>query len=288
MQIVMLNGGLGNQIFQYIFFRWLEVRSGEQCVIDDSAFFGQHVEHGGYELERVFSVYPKRLSSYFDSEIWAMMIDKMEQGTPVYQQLADVGMDLVMLYQPGSGKVEFSGRRMDFTAGMAPVSSPRDHYYYGYWIDMYWLGQIGGLIASELRFPPLPAGYDAAMGQAICACRNPAAIHIRRGDMVKYTGRTAEPEYFRQRIDWMDKNLAIDHYFLFSDDLDWCRAHDDALGLSNLRERLTAVEGNCGEYAYVDMQLMSLCHHRLSDVSSFSLVAGMLCRYPLKQDINRW
>ena len=35
MQIVMLNGGLGNQIFQYIFFRWLEVRSGEQCVIDD-------------------------------------------------------------------------------------------------------------------------------------------------------------------------------------------------------------------------------------------------------------
>lgn len=288
MQLVMLNGGLGNQIFQYIFFRWLEVRSGEPCVIDDSAFFGNHVEHGGYEMERVFSVYPKRLSSYFDSGTWAMMIAKMEQGIPVYQQLADVGMELVMRYQPGSGKVDFSGRKMDFVAGMAPVSSSRDQYYYGYWIGSYWLGQIGGLIGSELRFPPLPAGYDAAMGQAILECRNPAAIHIRRGDMVKYPGRTAEPEYFRQRIDWMDQHLGIDHYFLFSDDLDWCREHAEALGLSAASDRLTVVEGNHGKEAYIDMQMMSMCHHRLSDKSSFSLVAGMLCRYPSKTDINRW
>ena len=29
-----MNGGLGNQIFQYVFFRWLEVETGESCIID--------------------------------------------------------------------------------------------------------------------------------------------------------------------------------------------------------------------------------------------------------------
>lgn len=54
MRLVYMNGGLGNQIFQYVFFRWLEVETGESCIIDDTAFFGSNVPHNGYELERLF------------------------------------------------------------------------------------------------------------------------------------------------------------------------------------------------------------------------------------------
>ena len=287
MQIVMLNGGLGNQVFQYIFFRWLEVRSRERCIIDDSAFFGHDVMHGGYEMERVFSVCPQRLSERFPADVWDMMIRKMNQGIPVCQQLLDAGMDLEMIYEPRSGEVKFSGQRTDFRADIMPISGLKDHYYFGYWIGTCWLREIGGIIESELRFPPLPAGYNEKIGQMICTSHNPVAIHIRRGDMVQLAGMTSEPEYYRQRISWLERK-GIDHYFLFSDDLDWCRAHAEVLGLSSISDRLTVVEGNQGQFAYVDMQLMSLCHHRLSDRSSFSLLAGILCRWPDKVEINHW
>lgn len=40
----MLNGGLGNQLFQYIFARYIEKNSADNCIIDDSAFWGNNVE----------------------------------------------------------------------------------------------------------------------------------------------------------------------------------------------------------------------------------------------------
>gem|GEM_PF-6773750 len=35
MKIVTINGGLANQLFQYIFYRFVEVHSGDDCYIDD-------------------------------------------------------------------------------------------------------------------------------------------------------------------------------------------------------------------------------------------------------------
>ena len=49
MWIVMLNGGLGNQMFQYIFALYL-AQNGARVVIDDAAFFGTDVAHGGFGL----------------------------------------------------------------------------------------------------------------------------------------------------------------------------------------------------------------------------------------------
>ena len=49
----MLNGGLGNQMFQYIFALYL-AQSGARVMIDDSAFFGAHVDHNGFEVPHFF------------------------------------------------------------------------------------------------------------------------------------------------------------------------------------------------------------------------------------------
>ena len=48
-KIVLMNGGLGNQICQYIFLRWLEINTGKKCLADDSAFCLAKPEHNGYE-----------------------------------------------------------------------------------------------------------------------------------------------------------------------------------------------------------------------------------------------
>jgi len=46
MKIITMNGGLGNQLFQYIFYRFVEVNTGEECYIDTRRLGA----HFGYEI----------------------------------------------------------------------------------------------------------------------------------------------------------------------------------------------------------------------------------------------
>ncbi|MBR1858669.1 MAG: hypothetical protein IJ797_04165, partial [Selenomonadaceae bacterium] len=69
MNIVYMNGGLGNQMFHYIFFRWLEINSSEKCVIDDAPFYLDNVPHNGYELNKIFGLKPAMLSDKFFNSI---------------------------------------------------------------------------------------------------------------------------------------------------------------------------------------------------------------------------
>ena len=74
LRIVLMNGGLGNQLYQYTFMRFLEVSTGEKCWVDDSAFCGERVEHNGYELEKIFGVKLNKLSQFFTADVWAEMM----------------------------------------------------------------------------------------------------------------------------------------------------------------------------------------------------------------------
>lgn len=53
MRIQYFNGGLANQVFQYIFYRYGQLTTGhpEEWFLDDSFFFFKH-QHNGYELKR--------------------------------------------------------------------------------------------------------------------------------------------------------------------------------------------------------------------------------------------
>ena len=90
----MLNSGLGNQMFQYIFALYLS-QNGAHVMIDDSAFFGTHVEHNGLEVPRFF---PKgmlpRLSEHFTPDVWTAMLDRKENGMSIPDQLLAGGIDL--------------------------------------------------------------------------------------------------------------------------------------------------------------------------------------------------
>ena len=65
-------------------------------------------------------------------------------------------------------------------------------------------------------------------------------------------------------------------FFVFSDDLAWCRRNADKMGL-NLAGETVYIAGNEGEKSYIDMQLLSMCKGMIrSRDSSFSQVAGWL------------
>ncbi|MGN0506373.1 MAG: hypothetical protein ACI4FZ_07410, partial [Lachnospiraceae bacterium] len=97
MKIVILNGGLGNQLYQYTFLRFLETVTREKCIVDDSPFWGENVQHNGYELEKVFRLKLNLLSNYFSEDVRAEMIRLRSEGISIPQQLLNNGINLTMM-----------------------------------------------------------------------------------------------------------------------------------------------------------------------------------------------
>lgn len=140
---------------------------------------------------------------------------------------------------------------------------------------------------NELIFPPFSDRLNLQLAGRISRASEPTAIHIRRGDMAAM-GWSAKPDYYHQLISAFDANHKVSLYLLFSDDITWCEEHADELGLLDVADRLLVVDNNRDEDYWRDLQLMSLCKNRLSDRSSFSFLAGILCNDSQKEDWDNW
>lgn len=286
MQIIMLNGGLGNQLFQYIFARYIEKNSADNCMIDDSAFWGNNVEHNGYEVDKIFlGKHLPKLSDYFSSDVWNEMLKNRDKGMTIPSQLLNAGMDISFIKEYGSGDTSFTGIEELFDEAM--LNYHKNNYFYGYWLSSKYLAAIKSDIKKEFKFKLANMAKNKYIIDKIKASKNSVAIHIRRGDMVKL-GWVASTEYFKEAISKVNNIVSADNYFLFSDDINWCKVNARKLGLIDILNKLTIIDWNDNENAYMDMYLMALCNHRISDRSSFSLLAGLLCDCSYKIDINNW
>ena len=99
MKLVFFNGGLANQVFQYVFYRLGQLRHPEEeWILDDSVFFLNDV-HNGYELERVFGLKPALLSEYFEKDVWEYMLEMKKVGKSIPQIFLDNGEEMVKLLE---------------------------------------------------------------------------------------------------------------------------------------------------------------------------------------------
>jgi len=88
--------------------------------------------------------------------------------------------------------------------------------------------------------------------------KNPVAIHIRRGDYVKHPGFwTVTPEYIQAALNHFDDNEY--DFLIFSDDIEWCE--------HIFPENVHYIKYN---NQFIDLCLMSLCHHNIISNSSYS------------------
>lgn len=287
MRLVMMNGGLGNQAFQYIFMRYIEEMSGESCIIDDLAFCGKTVSHNGYELEKIFSIKHARLSELLDRDV----IDEMLRLTAAPQEAGQkpesiltvfksCGIDLFpiqegYMYQDVcnyTGSI-FSTPANEFYPDILRCTG--DLYYYGYWINARWFASIASKILKEFTFPAPPdAKNQSYLSQIQAADTRSVAVHIRRGDFISL-GWAMSPAFYQKTIPAAREQAGKPVFFLLSDDIPWVRDHMDELGFLPSDE-CVFVEGNMGGNNYIDMQLMSACRGMIIANSSFSYLASLL------------
>lgn len=153
----------------------------------------------------------------------------------------------------------------------------------GYWESEKYFAPYADMVRRKFTFPD--ECYDPALSAKIRAC-NSAAIHVRRGDKTYLEGVSpSDGRYIRNAIGRLSSLTENPSFFVFSDDLDWCRKN-----LPMIHEAdYTFVEGQTPPQ---DMALMTLCRHVIMGPSTFSWWGAWLTESPGKiiiaPDVNLW
>jgi hypothetical protein len=293
MRYVMINGGLGNQLFQYIFFRYIEEMTGDECVLDDSEFAASNY-HNGYEIERIFGLKPKRLSKLMPPDEWSRFVEQnnikqaitspgiLSEKTPLSViQEGPLFQQATATYAKQFDRTIYNAALNGYTPQVKDIEG--NVYYYGYWINAHWFYFIREQVLKELQFPPMTDEFNINMREQICSSES-VAVHIRRGDFVEL-GKDMENRYYQVKIDAMKNCVRNPKFFVFSDDLKWCIENSEDIGF-NKGDKVVYVDGNKGLNSFRDMQLMTYCRNMVITQSSFSYLAALLNQNPNKYIIQ--
>jgi hypothetical protein len=152
-------------------------------------------------------------------------------------------------------------------------------YLDGYFQSEDYFKSIREQLLSDFQFPGLNE-TARELENEIAASGTAVGVHVRRGDYLKpdilaYHG-VLPLAYYQQAKREIESSVTNPHYFVFSDDPEWCRSNFSFLG-SNAKIVSQAVDN-----AWTDMYLMSLCKHHIIANSSYSWWAAWLNKNPEK------
>ena len=117
-------------------------------------------------------------------------------------------MPLSRVYAP-----QYSSYGEEFTA------IPDNTYIAGTWESERCFADIAGLVREKFKFPD--EYLNSGMSRKIRSC-NAVALHVRRGDKSDYGSREG---YIRRAIEMISSMTEAPSFFVFSDDIAWCRAN---------------------------------------------------------------
>lgn len=238
MVITKLYGGLGNQMFQYAAGLVLSRRLDSRLYVDTTWFSEQkpdHITKREFELD-IFGIK--------DENLRMKDIIKLRIRPPT--KLSDEFFIYLDKFNKTTGNVLLDG----------------------YWQNYKYYENYKKTIADIFTFPENKSKKNREMISRIKECQS-VAVHVRRGDYVNVKKTNdfhgiATLEYYKSSITRMGKKVNKPHYFVFSDDLKWCKKTLD------FNNETTFVDFNKGKNSFEDMRLMTLCKHNIIANSSFS------------------
>lgn len=253
MIVVKLQGGLGNQLFQYAIGKRLALYYDTALKLDTSFF-----------------------SKQFSCENRAVTLRKYElDQLNIAAEIASE-RDIKRFHNSGNGLQRLlkfltrsryiSEKNFRFDSGF--LSYGKNCYLDGYWQSENYFEEISSVLKTEFTQKAKPDMLNAQMAAQINAVSS-VSIHVRRGDYIENAATKqfhgiCSGEYYQQAIKVIEAKIPEPHFFIFSDDLKWVAEN------FNTGYQTTIVDVNDSSGAVRDMHLMSKCKHHIIANSSFS------------------
>ena len=263
MIIVRMQGGLGNQLFQYALYENFKSK-GITTKIDISTYIDGR-EARPLELDK--------LGLHFETA------DKKELHA--YFADDDIFFDRLLRYSIGikkyikDTKFDFDSRILNLTEG----------FLNGYWQSDKYFAPIGSVIREQICFQNIDT--DAIKDREKRMRESDSvSIHVRMGDYLQCSdlyGNICTKEYYRKAIRYISEKIENPVFYIFSDEP--AKAAEMLSGYS-----FDMVTENKGADSYKDMYLMSCCKHHIIANSSFSWWGAWLDQKPGKIVVtpSRW
>jgi len=270
--IVRIQGGLGNQLFQYAMGRSLALRTGASLFLN--AWEYQSALCRDYELAKLNI--PAQQTSRFCGD-WEIKLRRRRYAPFRW---------LLEAIQSPFGYRRIIDARQGFDSGLATLTGAL--YLDGYWHSELYFADIRELLLQEFTFKeaPNPANADYL---ARIVSQNAVCVHVRRGDYVQQAHFNAlfgvcELAYYQTAIACLQQRVSNPAFFVFSDDPEWVLANFPRI------DGMTVVTHNLGKNDSDDLRLMMHCKHFIIANSTFSWWAAWLGQFSEKIVIapKRW
>lgn len=284
MIIVRITSGLGNQMYQYNFYRFIKELYPDTDVKADVTWFYANDEHHGFELDKLF----KRSETEYKMDIASTKeIYKVTGQIPNFCKgklaktcqflLGPVNRILREKIHPDFvcnriDRLE-SERQDSFYEDVTNLDISKDWYLFGYWIEeKYYKSRLDSL-RRELIFPDFSDKENLEIAEDMSKTDS-VSIHVRRGDYLSalYSDKflVLGREYYEKAVDYIKKKSENPKFFIFSDDAEFVKSEFDWLDNKRI------ITNNTGNNSYKDMQLMSRCKNNIIANSTFSQWGALL------------
>lgn len=245
--VVKLNGGLGNQMFQWALARMIKESTGMEAYLDMSYFKKRYARP--YQLD-VFKVEPKIVED-------AWTIFKLDI---IWTFRAFLHWEKTFEY------LLFSEKQFNFDSGIQKIRP--NTYILGFFQSEKYFKSVEKYIREDFEFADLPDEANLKMIRKINSTPS-ISLHIRRGDYVqkqRYQDAyaTCSLDYYKRAVEHIAQKVPNPTLFIFSDDIEWVKKN------LKLPYESVYVSHNTGKKSFEDMRLMSLCSHNVIANSSFS------------------
>ncbi len=249
MIIIKIQGGLGNQMFQYAMAKSISIKSEDEVKLDISFYPKQTLRK--YELNQ-FNIEEKIASK---KEI----IKLAGKENILFKVKSKLGLTTK---KPKSYFVE----KEIFVFDDKVFRYKSNIYLDGYWQNENYFKDIRNELLKEFT---LKENISNEAKKHLHSIQNTQSVslHIRRGDYVlnPYTNSihgTCDLNYYKLAVANIRLNIKNPSFYIFSDDIEWCKQNFEFL------ENKVFISDT--KSPFDDLELMKSCKHNIIANSSFS------------------
>jgi hypothetical protein len=253
MKIVKISGGLGNQLFQYSFGRYLEIK------------FGFNVKYDLKTVQNIsnFTNRPPLINELVD---YITYYDLEYSRNDITYRLK---RKLIHDFFPSFSKIFVENVSNNNFFQLENLKNKE--YFDGYWQSLIYLNAIENVLRSEIKFNASIINL-CFNDFNIISNTNSCSIHIRRGDYLLSHNKKIFAEcginYIQESIYFIKSKFPDTKFFLFSDDINWTKS----IFIGDNYYFIDKYNNN----PIADLFLMSSCKNNIISNSTFSWWASWL------------
>jgi hypothetical protein len=246
-KIVKISGGLGNQLFQYSFGRYLELNFGFKVIYDLRT-----IQNGSTFTNRLTLINDLIKNINYND-------NKFYKNELIYR----LRRKLIHDYFPDYSKIYVENVLKEKVLKIEELSKKK--YFDGYWQTLKYVNSIENELRSDLNFNESLVNL-CLIDYNIISNSNSCSLHIRRGDYLLPHNKKIFAEcgidYIQKSINYIMLKFPDTKFYVFSDDINWAK--------SILKGDNYHFIDKYNNNPIADLFLMSTCKNNIISNSTFS------------------